>query len=114
MVYQTSWIGERVSEDKLKKTKVDEIQMEMIQAFSLYNECLRQRNVLNIWKQAEVIIMIIKKWDNNDLTKPISYTPKYLLDVMEKLQKKFFCKGLKEHPNIRGLRQGRSTEVAVN
>lgn len=86
---------------------------------SLYNDCLTQGKVPNIWKQANVVI--IKKGEDKDPTKPRSYRPICLLNVLGKIQEKFLCKRLQEHrqqnglnQNQYGFRQGRSTEDAVN
>ena len=87
---------------------------------SLYNECLRIGKIPNVWKQADVVI--IKKGPDKIDTKPSSYRPICLLNVMGKIQERLLMDRLTEHrTNTIGLherqfgyRRGRSTEDAIN
>ena len=87
---------------------------------SLYNECLREGKVPNVWKQADVVI--IKKGPDKKDTAPSSYRPICLLNVMGKIQERLLMDRLTEHrTNTIGLherqfgyRRGRSTEDAIN
>lgn len=65
----------------------------------VYIEYLRQAKIPNIWKQA--LVEIIKKEEDKGPTKPKSYRPICLLNMLENLQEKFLCKGREKHRNIR-------------
>ena len=85
----------------------------------LYNECLKQNKVPQLWKVSHAVIL--KKGEDRDPANPKSYRPICLLNVLGKLQEKLLIKRLNTHrteigmnPNQFGFRKQKSTEDAVN
>jgi hypothetical protein len=85
----------------------------------VYEACLKEGKFTKIWKRADVIIL--KKGDDKDPTKPKSYRPICLLDNLGKVLERIICSRLATHreatglnPNQYGFRKGKSTEDAIN
>jgi hypothetical protein len=116
---------------KLKKKKApgpDGIQAEALHNLiacaipdlcKVYEACLKEGKFTKIWKRADVIIL--KKGDDKDPTKPKSYRPICLLDNLGKVLERIICSRLATHreatglnPNQYGFRKGKSTEDAIN